>query len=52
MGRDAALESIERWAAGIPVPTYAIDDGSAVVVVDGVARVVSEGGWKRFESRR
>lgn len=43
---DTALANIERWAAGIPVPTYAIDDQTAIKVVDGTAEVVSEGNWK------
>ncbi|WP_206447513.1 Type 1 glutamine amidotransferase-like domain-containing protein [Agrococcus sp. KRD186] len=48
---DAALESIERWAAGIPAPTYAIDDDSALVIADGAVEVVSEGSWRRLEPR-
>jgi dipeptidase E len=43
---DTSLANIERWAAGIPVPAYAIDDQTAVQVVDGTAEVVSEGQWK------
>ncbi|MDR7233784.1 Type 1 glutamine amidotransferase-like domain-containing protein [Agrococcus sp. BE272] len=43
---DAALASIERWAAGIPEPTYAIDDETAIAVVDGDVEVVSEGSWR------
>lgn len=46
---DASLANAEKWAARIPVPTYAIDDDSAVSVVDGTARVVSEGQWKLFQ---
>jgi dipeptidase E len=42
------LEDVERWAAGIPVPTYALDDDSAVKVSDGNVEVVSEGSWKLF----
>ena len=45
---DASLAYIERWAAGIPVPAYAIDDQTAIVVRDGTVKVVSEGHWKRF----
>lgn len=41
---------VERWAAGIPVPTYALDDESAIRVVDGDVEVVSEGTWKLFTS--
>jgi dipeptidase E len=39
---------VERWAAGIPVPTYALDDETAVKVTDGNVEVVSEGNWKLF----
>ena len=46
---DASLVNAERWASRIPVPTYAIDDDSAVRVVDGVAEVVSEGQWRLFQ---
>jgi dipeptidase E len=46
---DAAMDRIEQWASGIPVPTYAIDDATAVRVVDGKVDVVTEGHWKRFD---
>jgi dipeptidase E len=46
---DASLVNAERWAARIPAPTYAIDDETAIRVVDGIAQVVSEGQWKRFQ---
>jgi dipeptidase E len=46
---DASLANAEKWAAHIPAPTYAIDDESAVMVVDGEAQVVSEGQWKLFQ---
>jgi dipeptidase E len=45
---DTSLANIERWAAGIPVPAYAIDDQTAITVVDGTVEVVSEGHWKLF----
>ena len=35
-------------AAEVPVPTYAIDDQTAIKVVDGTVEVVSEGHWKLF----
>jgi dipeptidase E len=38
-----SLANAERWAAGIPVPTYAIDDQSAIKVTDGAVEVVTEG---------
>ncbi len=46
---DASSANAERWAARIPAPTYAIDDDTAVRVVDGTAQVVSEGHWKLFQ---
>ena len=45
---DSSLTSVGKWAAGIPAPTYAIDDESAIRAVDGAVDVVSEGHWKRF----
>jgi dipeptidase E len=38
----------ERWAAGLSQPAYAIDDETALKVVDGTVEVVSEGNWKLF----
>ena len=38
----------ERWAAGMPVPSYAIDDETAIRVIDGTVDVVSQGHWKHF----
>jgi len=46
---DASLANAEKWAARIPAPTYAIDDQSAIKVVDGAVEVVSEGQWKLFQ---
>jgi dipeptidase E len=46
---DASLANAERWASRIPAPTYALDDASAISVVDGAAEVVSEGRWKLFQ---
>jgi dipeptidase E len=43
------LAHAERWAAGIPGPAYAIDDETAIKVVDGKVEVISEGHWKRFD---
>jgi dipeptidase E len=45
---DTSLANIERWAAGIPVPAYAIDDQTAIKVTDDTVEVVSEGHWKLF----
>ncbi len=45
---DHSMANAEKWATGMPVPCYAIDDQTAIKVVDGVIEVVSEGHWKRF----
>jgi len=42
------MADAERWAAGMRVPAYAIDDETAIKVVDGTVEVISEGHWKRF----
>ena len=42
------MAKAERMAAGVPVPAYAIDDETAIKVVDGTVEVVSEGHWKLF----
>ena len=42
------LADAERWAAGLGAPAYAIDDQTAIKVVDGTVEVVSEGHWKLF----
>jgi len=47
---DASLANAEQWAARIPAPTYAIDDDSAVRIVDGTIDVVSEGAGTLFTS--
>jgi dipeptidase E len=45
---DNSMADAERWAAGMPVPGYAIDDQTAIKVIDGTVEVVSEGHWKLF----
>jgi len=45
---DNSMANAEKWAAGMPAPCYAIDDETAIKVVDGTVEVVSEGHWKRF----
>ena len=44
------LESARRWAARIGGPAYAIDEQTAIAVVDGAVEVVSEGRWEFFGS--
>ena len=48
----ATLENIEKWAAKIDVPLYAIDDQTALKVIDGKVEVITEGKWKLFEKTR
>ena len=43
------MADAERWAAGLTGPGYAIDDETAIKVVDGVAEVISEGHWRLFQ---
>jgi dipeptidase E len=38
----------ERWATDIGIPAYAIDEQTAIKVVDGAVEVVSEGQWTKF----
>ena len=47
---DNSMANAEKWAAGVPVPGYAIDDQTAIKVTDGTVEVVSEGHWKLFTS--
>jgi len=42
------LAEAERWAADLGVPAYAIDEQTAIKVVDGSVEVVSEGQWTKF----
>jgi dipeptidase E len=44
--RDVA--NAAKWAGRLPVPAYAIDDATAVTVVDGTVEVISEGRWQLF----
>ena len=45
---DNSMAGAERWAAEIHGPAYAIDDETAIKVVDGTVEVVTEGHWKLF----
>jgi dipeptidase E len=45
---DNTMAHAVEWAAGMTVPAYAMDDQTAIQVVDGKAEVISEGNWKRF----
>ena len=51
---ESSMAKVERMAAEVPVPLYAIDDETAIKVTEGVngangiVKVVSEGHWKLF----
>jgi len=42
------MADAERWSATIAGPAYAIDDETAIKVIDGTVDVVSEGHWTLF----
>ena len=42
------MADAEKWAAEIAGPAYAIDDQTAIKVIDGTVEVISEGTWKQF----
>ena len=45
---DNTMACAQRWAAGLGCAAYAIDDETALKVVDGEVEVVSEGHWRFF----
>jgi dipeptidase E len=45
---DNSMAEAEKWAAGLPVPAYAIDDQTAIKVTHGAVEVISEGHWRLF----
>jgi dipeptidase E len=42
------MAAAEGWASGLGNASYAIDDDTAIKVVDGDVEVISEGNWRRF----
>ena len=42
------MAAAETWAAGLGNAAYAIDDETALKVIDGSVEVISEGHWKHF----
>ncbi len=42
------MADAEKWAEKMPMPAYAMDDETAIKVVDGKVEVISEGHWKLF----
>ncbi|MFE3191628.1 Type 1 glutamine amidotransferase-like domain-containing protein [Nocardia sp. NPDC059240] len=43
------MADAEKWAERVPVPGYALDDQTAIKVVDGAVEVISEGHWRLFD---
>jgi dipeptidase E len=43
-----SMAGAEEWAAGISGPAYAMDDETAIKVIDGTVEIVSEGHWRLF----
>jgi len=43
-----SMAAAEKWAGGIDVEAYAIDDQTAISVVDGVVEVISDSEWMHF----
>lgn len=43
-----SMANMEKLAATISVPSYAIDDETAIKVNNGIVEVISEGNWKLF----
>ncbi len=42
------MANAEKWAAGLGAPAYAMDDETAIRVIDGDLDVISEGHWRLF----
>ena len=47
-----SMAEAESWAATMTVPGYAIDDQTAIKVVDATVEVISEGQWRLFPPSR
>lgn len=45
---ELTFEYVQKEAAETDLTIYALDDQSAIKVVDGEATIISEGEWKRF----
>lgn len=43
---DNSLANLEKLAATLPMPSYLIDDQTAIKVTDGAIEVISEGQWR------
>jgi dipeptidase E len=47
-----SMAHAERWATGLTVPAYAIDDETAIKWTDSTIEVVSEGHWRLFSPKQ
>ena len=45
-----SIAEAQQWAAGIPNTAYAMDDQTAITVVDGEIHFVSEGHWEQLRT--
>lgn len=45
---ESSTTKVETMSAEVPVPTYGIDDQTAIKVINGIVEVISEGHWKLF----
>ena len=43
-----SLANLEKLAGTLSMPSYAIDDATAIKAVDDTIEVISEGNWKLF----
>jgi dipeptidase E len=43
-----SMANVERWAAGVAAPTFAIDDETALKLAGETVEVISEGHWRLF----
>ncbi|HVW96038.1 MAG TPA: Type 1 glutamine amidotransferase-like domain-containing protein [Mucilaginibacter sp.] len=43
-----SMANLEKLSATLPMPSYAIDDQTAIKVTDDGVEIISEGNWKRF----
>jgi dipeptidase E len=46
-----SMANLEKLAATINVPSYLIDDQTAIKATDGAIEVISEGQWKLFNPK-
>ena len=44
-----SMTNLEKLAATLPVPSYLIDDQTAIMITDDNIEIISEGNWKLFK---